>query len=110
MILMRIEFQCQSGRAQEVVDMFKARAEQDQASDEIEKITRTRILTDLSGPFNTVVIESEVESINAYFASLKAMFASPQFQEEQAAIAGDNPIQSGKRTFYTIESTYGLEK
>jgi hypothetical protein len=109
-ILIRIEFQCQSGRAQEVVDIFKAQAEQGQASDQMEDIKRTRILTDLSGPLDTVVLESEVESIDAYFASLKAMFASPQFQEAQAAIAGDNPIKSGKRIFYTIEATYELEK
>ena len=110
MILIRMEFQCQSGRTQEVVDMFKAQAEPGQASDQIEEIKRTRILTDLSGPFDTVVIESEVESIDAYFTSLKAIFTSSQFQEAQAAIAGDNPIQSGKRTFYTVEATYELEK
>ena len=101
-----MEFQCHSGRAQEVVAMFKAQAEQAQASGQGEVIKRTRILTDLSGPFDTVVIESDVESIDDYFASLKAMFASPEFQEAQTAITGDNPIQTGKRTFYTIEATY----
>jgi hypothetical protein len=82
--------------------MFKAQAEQGQ----YEEIKRTRILTDLSGRFDTLVLENEVESIDAYFAMLEAMYASPQFQDAQAATARDNLIQSGTRAFYTIEATY----
>ena len=107
MILVRTEFQCQSGRTQEAVDLFKAQIEQGLlASDQVTTVKRTRILTDLSGRFDTLILEQEVESIDAYLAMLQAMFVSPEFQEAQAALAGDNPIQTGSRTFYTIEATY----
>lgn len=68
-------------------------------------IKRTRILTDLSGRFDTVIVESEVESIDAYFAMLHAAFADPEFQARQAAVT-DSPYQTGQRNFYTIEATY----
>jgi hypothetical protein len=68
-------------------------------------IKRSRIMTDLSGRFDTVVLESEVESIDAYFAFLHAAFADPEFQAAQAAMT-DSPYQSGSRSFYTIEATY----
>ena len=53
MIMVRIVLQAKWGRVQEVVDEFK------QSEAMIRRITgsntRFRILTDLSGPFNTVV-------------------------------------------------------
>jgi hypothetical protein len=62
-----------------------------------------RILTDLTGSFDTVVIESEIESIDAYFAMLQVMFA----EEESDDSGMEDAYQSGSRTFYTIEATYG---
>lgn len=105
MILVRTEFQCKWGRVQEVVDNFKAMAA---GMDSQKVIQRSRIMTDLSGRFDTVVVESEVESIDSYFDMLHAAFADPEFQAAQAAIQ-DSPYQSGQRTFYTIEATYELE-
>ena len=104
MILVRTEFQCKWGRVQEVVDGFKAMAERMNNQDVIK---RSRIMTDLSGRFDTVVVESEVESIDAYFAFLHAAFADPEFQAAQAAMT-DSPYQSGTRSFYTIEASYAL--
>lgn len=105
MILVRTEMQCKSGRVNEVVDGFKAMAQRMNGQDVIK---RSRILTDLSGSFDTVVVESEVESIDAYFAMLRAAFADPELQETRAALV-DDPYQAGQRTFYTIEATYELE-
>ena len=102
MILVRTEFQCKWGRVQEVVDSFKAMSER---IDTQKVIKRARIMTDLSGRFDTVIVESEVESIDAYLAMMQAAFASPEPQAAQAAIT-DHPQQSGSRTFYTIEATY----
>jgi hypothetical protein len=72
-------------------------------------IKRARIMTDLSGRFDTVVVESEVESIDAYQAMLQAAFADPEFQTAQATIV-DPPQQSGTRAYYTIEATYEAVK
>ena len=105
MILIRTEFQCKWGRVQEVVDSFKAMSER---IDTQKVIKRARIMTDLSGRFDTVVVESEVESIDAYLAMMQAAFANPEFQAAQAAIVNP-PQQSGSRTFYTIEAAYELK-
>ncbi len=106
MILVRTEMQCKWGRVQEVVDSFKAMS---QRIDTQNVIKRGRIMTDLSGRFDTVVIESEVESLDAYFAMLNDAFADPDFQAQQAAMT-DHAQQSGSRSFYTIEATYELEE
>jgi hypothetical protein len=62
MILVRTEFHCKFGRVQEAIDSFKAMAED---IDTQNVIKRTRIMTDLSGRFDTVIVESEVVGIIA---------------------------------------------
>ena len=105
MILVRTEFQCKFGRVQEAIDSFKAMAT---GMNTQNVIKRLRIMTDLSGSFDTVFLESEVESINAYFAMLHAAFADPDFHAGQTTPA-ENPFKSGQRNFYTIEATYEVE-
>jgi hypothetical protein len=102
MILVRTEFQCKWGRVQEALERLKSLPEQASSQS---VVRRARVLTDLSGRFNRVVVESEVESMDAYFDMMQAAFADPEFQEAQAALA-DSPYQSGARTFYTIEADY----
>jgi hypothetical protein len=63
-----------------------------------------RILTDLSGPFDTVVQELEVESLAEWEQIRTAMFNNPELQEAQAT--RENPIKSGHMEFYTIEETF----
>jgi hypothetical protein len=73
--------------------------------DDQDVIKRTRLMTDLSGRFDTLIVESEVESIDAYFAMLHAAFTDPEFQATQPPPA-DSLYQTGKRQFYTIEETF----
>jgi len=102
MILVRIVFQTKWGRAQEVVDEFK------QSEAMMRRVTgsngRVRILTDLSGPFHTVVQEIEVESLAEWERQRAAMFSDPEFQQRQAS--SDLPFESGRLEFYTIEATF----
>jgi hypothetical protein len=63
-----------------------------------------RILTDLSGPFDTIVQELEVESLAEWERIRAAMFNNPELQEAQAS--GENPFESGSTEFYTIEETF----
>jgi heme-degrading monooxygenase HmoA len=100
--LVRDEFQCEAGQAQEFVTRFKEMAGSLEGHDVIE---RARVLTDLSGRFDTVVVESEIESIDAYLAMMRTLFADPDFQARQAEL-GNTAYRSGTRTFYTIEATY----
>jgi hypothetical protein len=93
MILVRVTFQAQFGKAGEIVELMKRNPPAD--------IRGGRILTDLSGPFDTVVFETVVESIDAYFRQLQEMFASDPSEEERAVYA---LVTSGTREFYTIEA------
>jgi hypothetical protein len=101
MILERTVLHCKPGAARQMVDSFKGMGERLKGQDVIKSF---RILTDLTGSFDTVVIESEIESIDAYFAMLQAMFAeeSNNAGQDTAMAAYD----TGHRTFYTIEETY----
>jgi hypothetical protein len=105
MIVVRTEFQCNPGGVKEFVEGFKAMAEQTNGQDVIK---RSRIMTDLSGSFDTVVVESDIESIDAYFAMLQAAFADPEFQADQSRVTL-LAYRGGQRTFYTLEATYELE-
>ncbi len=102
MILVRMVFQTKWGKAQEVVDEFKKNA------DMMRRVTgprvRGRVLTDLSGPFHTVVQEMEVESLAEWERIRTAMF-SDQEAQQQMGDPGDL-LESGRAEFYTIEATY----
>ena len=93
MILVRVTFQVQFGKAGELVEMMKQQPPQDLSG---------RILTDLSGPFDTVVIETVVESIDDYFRRLREMFANTEMNESMRSVG--ELIASGHREFYTIEA------
>ena len=105
MILVRDEFQCKMGGAHVAVDRIKAQAD---LLEKLDVIKRARVLTDLSGRFETVIFEAEVESLDAYFAMMHAAFANPEIRARNEAL-GEMPQQSGSRTFYTIEATYDLD-
>jgi len=102
MILVRSEFQCKPGRVQEMIDNFKAMSA---LIEQQSVIKSTRLMTDLSGHFDTVVVESEVESIDAYQAMMQAAFADPDLQTEQAG-SMNSIYKTGQRNFYKIEAAY----
>jgi hypothetical protein len=101
-VLVRFICQAKFGKASEVVAGFKQ-------SGEIVRTTvgpniRTRILTDLSGPFDTVVQEIEVESL-AEWERLRAMvFSNPEIQEAETALP--SLIESGQTEYYTVEAEW----
>ena len=101
MIIVRYTFQTKWGKAQEVVDEFKGMVEAMQKS--MGAKVHGRILTDLSGPFHTVVQELEFESLADWERMRAAMFSNPDFQQEQV---GEPPFESGGAELYTIEATF----
>ena len=101
MILVRQVFETEWGKSQQVVEMFKQGGEIVRRN--LGVTARVRILTDLSGPFNTVVQEVEVESLGEWERTRAAMFADPEWQ--QMTSSGPPPFRSGQAAFYTIEST-----
>ena len=59
------------------------------------------LLTDLSGPMNTMVLEGRYASLAAYEQWRSAFFQSQAFQESETPIAA--MVESGSNEFYTIE-------
>ena len=100
MILVRMVFQTQWGKSQDVAEEFK------QGMEWMRRITghtgRIRILTDLSGPFNHVVQEIEVESLAEWERRRVALFSNPEFQQGQAN--SELSFESGYVEFFTIEA------
>ena len=63
---------------------------------------RYRILSDLSGPIDTVVLEVEMESLTAWDAFRLRLFSNPAFQQSGERIRGQ--IESAENEFFTIEA------
>lgn len=102
MTLVRLVCQAKFGKASEVVAVFKQSQEVIHRS--IAPDLRMRIVTDLSGPFDTVIQELEVENLAAWERLRSAIFSNPQVQEVEAALL--DSIESGQTEFYTIEATW----
>jgi hypothetical protein len=93
MILIRIVFQVRQGAIRQMVEAMK------QAT--AGAPNRPRILTDLSGPFNTLVMETRYESLAAAEQWRNAFFASQELKEQESR--DTDRIIGGANEFYTIE-------
>jgi hypothetical protein len=102
MILVRIVCQAKFGKASEVVAGFK------QSGEIVRTVVgpnvRARILTDLSGPFDTVIQEIEVESLAEWERLRAVIFSNPEVQEAEAGLP--SVIESGRTEYYTIETEW----
>ncbi len=99
MILVRTTFHAKFGQAGRLVQMFT-----DVATMPESMRLPTRVLTDLSGPFDTVVLEQVVESIDDFQRRMREMFtASPGGAESNPMI---EIVASGHREYYTIEAEH----
>ena len=99
MILVRSVFHCEFGKAGELARAFTN-------PDRMPEGMRlpTRVLTDLGGPFDTVVVETVAESVDDYPRRLQAMFAGADAMEQA------NPyttlVRSGHREYDAIEGEH----
>lgn len=100
MILVRFVFQAKYGQAGAVVEQFKKDLERFKKV--VGEDVKVRLLTDLSGSFDTVVEELELESLAAWEKLRADLFASPEFQETREN--RENPFLGGRTEFYTIEA------
>ena len=97
MKLVRDVFQAKYGKSGELVALFK---EAGQKWPDAMQYGR-RVLTDVSGPFFTVVTETEVESLAAWEQLIADVFSNPEFGEWFGRMQA--LVESGRREFYTIE-------
>jgi hypothetical protein len=97
MVVARQVFQAKYGRGDELVALFQelnARMGEGGAS-----APHFRILTDVSGPFFTVVTEIEVESLAAWEGSFREAMDQPWMGELFSRMT--SLVESGTREFYT---------
>ena len=102
MILVRFVCQARFGRSSDLVAGFKQSGEV--ARTIVGESVRGRILTDLSGPFDTVIQELEVESLAEWERLRVLLFSNPQFSEAEARMP--DVIESGTTEYYTIEAVW----
>ena len=94
-MVVRDVFQARFGRGGELVALFQEARQQGLAT------YGERILTDASGSFYTVVLETTVESLAEWEQRIAAIYTQPEFA---AWFARMTPlVESGRREFYTIE-------
>ena len=95
MIVERDVFQAKYGRGDELVEVIKDGQEMAAKWG----VSSQRILTDLTGPFFTVVWEVEYESL-ADFERTSEAFGDPEFEQWFARMP--ELIESGSRELFTI--------
>lgn len=99
MIIVRTVFQADYGKGGELAAEFKRLAAQ--MSAEMGGNRRWRILTDLSGPFDTVVQELELESLAEWEQMRSRLFASASLRD--AIATGRAMTDSGRTEYWTVE-------
>src|SRR5690348_1576510 len=99
MIVVRSVFHTQWGKSSELAHMMHQELER---AGQRGVAGHWRILTDLSGPFHTVVLEVEVPSLGEWEQGRAAMFADPEWQQNMSQMAG--VMVSGHQEYYTLEA------
>ena len=98
MLLVRQVFQAKYGRGDELVGLFQELNQRMRDAGELSP--QFRILTDASGPFFTVVTETEVESFAAWEGGFREAMERPWMEEWFSRMMP--LVESGSREFYTI--------
>ncbi len=101
MIQVRLVFQAKFGKASNLVAMMK-NYDPSQFPPGVPRPRSVRLLTDLSGPFDTVVQELEFDSYETWEKHMAAMYADPRAEDMMAPTL--ELIRSGHKEFYTIEA------
>lgn len=100
MILVRQTFQAKFGKAGEVAS--RMRESHQIFSRVIGTNHHWRVLTDLSGAFDTVVLEIELENLAEWESARTRMFQDEEFR--QAIARSTEMFESGTSQFFTIEA------
>lgn len=96
MILVRDVFQLKFGKAKEA----KALAKEGSAIERKFGYGPSRILTDLTGPYYTLVMESTYDNLAAYEKVLKDALNAPEFSAWYQRFVP--LVESGRREIFTI--------
>ena len=95
MIIVRDVFQAKYGKGGELVALLK------EANQAWGAQYARRVMTDASGPFFTIVTETEVDSLAEWEKLAASIFSNPEFGKW---FERTKPlIESGRREFYNVE-------
>lgn len=97
MILVRDVFQLRFGKAREAVALAQEMAGQMRDTDGVRDV---RLLTDLSGPYYTLVLESTYESLAAFETELRRGMARPEWRDWYERFTP--LVDSGHRELFTV--------
>ena len=98
MLLARQVFQAKYGRGDELDSLFRELNARMRDAGELSP--QFRILTDASGPFFTVVTETEVENFAAWESGFREAMERPWMEEWFSRMMP--LVESGRREFYNI--------
>ena len=99
MILARVVMQAKFGKADDLVTEIKG-STTDLTEEQIASL-QPRLLTDISGSFDTVVLETTHKSLAALEQFRKAIFARSAEREGPSPM--EELVASGRNEYYTIE-------
>lgn len=97
MFVVRNVFTCKPGKAKELVAKFKTAGPHLEALG----IHNPRVLSDASAGFWTVVVESEVESLDAYFHVVEQRIANPEIAQAMSGYM--DLVEGGRREIFKVE-------
>lgn len=98
MYLVREVFKARPGKAKDLVKMFKAAAPHFEKTQDIHSM---KVMTDVVGPYWTVVVESETENIGTFFTNLRSATMSDEIKEIMKDYM--SCIEGGRREVYMVE-------
>src|SRR5262245_60265234 len=96
MVVIRNVFRLKFGKAKEGVALFKGMAIQKRIGSKF----NARLLTDLTGPFYTVVLELAVPSLSAFEAEAPRLMGDKDWQANYQKITA--LVESGYREIFTL--------
>lgn len=97
MIVIRNVFQCKPGAAKELVKAFKAAETHMRDAG----VKASRVMTDVSAPFWTVVFETEAESLEQWESHFREYGSKPEIQN--AMMGYMDHVVTGHREIWRIE-------
>ena len=101
MVVIRNVFRLKFGKAREAVALLKEGiANQKKAGASAGIDVSTRLLTDLTGPFYTVVLEITAPNLGAFEAAAPTLMGDKDWQANYQKIA--SLVESGEREIFTL--------
>jgi hypothetical protein len=101
MIVIRNVFQLKFGKAREAVAIAKdGLAIQKRIADKAGVDFRSRLLTDVSGPFYTLVLELTVPTVAAFEQNAATFMGNPEWQANYQTLVP--LVESGYREIFTV--------